>query len=150
MIETIESARGAAVLMEALTSVFADFGYIDVMPSRERFDAIPSPVRAVIDALKPVSCRIEIECPASLKERIESTIFAGEAEVQGDSLLEVLNVVAGAFLTGYFGPGADIKLELPQYLYFSDGSEGEKLAEVFADAEGSPIRAALRSIRYRY
>ena len=36
----------------------------------------------------------------------------------------MLNVAAGVFLTSYFGPGEDIKLELPQYLFFSEAPRG--------------------------
>jgi hypothetical protein len=165
MSEAIDPAKAAAALMQALSSTFAEMAFIDVEPvapgraGPDRFSAkATSFVRAAIDVLRPVSCRIEIECQASLKERIEATLFQerrdeapGEDEKnREDSLLEILNVISGVFLTAYFGPGPDIKLELPQYLYFSDGSEGAILAEAAADAEGDPIRAVLRSIRYRY
>ena len=151
---TIDSERAAAILMDTLSSTFADIAFIDVGPARGGTPGMvtEAPLRAAIDVLKPVSCRLEIECPAALRARIEATLFQGQGEGRNeeDSLLEILNVAAGVFLTAYFGPGADIKLELPQYLYFSDGSEGEILAEAKGDAEGEPLRAVLRSIRYRY
>lgn len=161
MEDTIDRSRASALLMEAMASTFADMAFIDVEPvppggSRGE----PSPAgevapgtgaaRAAIDVLRPLSCRIEIECPASLKERIEATLSQGEGGSEEDSLLEILNVAAGVFLTAYFGPGADIKLELPQYLFLSEGAEGTVLAEGSADAEGHALRAVLRSIRYRY
>jgi hypothetical protein len=156
MTETLDPAKAAPILMATLSSTFADMAFIDVEPARPGGPAEGSappgqaPVRAAIDVLKPVSCRLEIECPASLRDRIEETLFQGEGGGEEDALLELLNVAAGVFLTAYFGAGADIKLELPQYLYFSDGSEGEVLAEAAGDAEGDSIRAVLRSIRYRY
>jgi hypothetical protein len=154
MSETIDPPRAAAALMETLASTFADIAFIDVAPARGAWQGnkIAALVRAAIDVLRPVSCRLEIECPFSLKERIEATLFRGQGEGRGaeDSLLEILNVAAGVFLTSYFGPGADIKIELPHYLYFTDGSEGEVLAEAAGDAEGEPLRAVLRSVRYRY
>jgi hypothetical protein len=160
MIQAIDPARAAPILMASLSSTFADMAFIDVEAARPpsaqagaaAHGALEGCVRAAIDVLRPVSCRLEIQCPAALKERIESTLFQGEAEggSREDSLLEMLNVAAGAFLTSYFGQGADIKLELPQYLYLAEGSEGEVLAEAEADAEGQPLRAVLRSIRYRY
>jgi hypothetical protein len=151
---TIEPARAAAILMDAIASTFADMAFVDVEPASEGSASaeIEAPVRAAIDVLKPVSCRLEIRCSSSLKARIEATLFQGEGEgrIEEDSLLEILNVAAGVFLTSYFGPGADIKLELPQYLFSSEGSEGEILASAEGDAEGEPLRAALTSIRYRY
>ena len=150
MNDTLDPARAAGILMEAFSSTFADMAFIDVGPARAKGALILDPVRAAIDVLKPVSCRLEIECPASLKERIEETLVQGEGGNEEDSLLEILNVAAGVFLTAYFGPGADIKLELPQYLFLSEGAEGTVLAEGSADAEGHALRAVLRSIRYRY
>lgn len=152
MNDTLDPARAAGILMEAFSSTFADMAFIDVEPAKDKGALILDPVRAAIDVLKPVSCRLEIECPASLKAKLEENLFQGQVGGGGesDSLLEMLNVAAGVFLTAYFGPGADIKLELPEYLYFSDGSEGEVLAQAAGDAEGVPLRAVLRSVRYRY
>jgi len=155
---TLDPDKARPILMEILSSTFADMAFIDVEPSRPAGEEGASaqggfvpPIRAAIDVLRPISCRLEIECPVELKQRIDETLFQGESEGgQEDSLLEILNVAAGVFLTAYFGAGADIKLELPQYLYFSDGSEGEILAEARGDAEGLALRAVLRSIRYRY
>ncbi len=152
MNDAIDPARARTDLMEAVASTFADMAFIDVEAAAPGVAAgdIPSPVRAAIDVLRPVSCRIEIECPSSLKERIEATLFQGDGASEEDSLLEILNVAAGLFLSAYFGPGADIKLELPRYLYFSEGPEDAVLAEASADAEGELLRVVLRSIRYRY
>jgi hypothetical protein len=159
---TIDPAKAAAILMESLASTFADMAFIDVEPLRGPPAAgeapgsapglVEAPIRAAIDVLKPVSCRLEIECPSELKRRIEATLFPGgeDADGQEDSLLEILNVAAGVFLSAYFGAGADVKLELPQYLFFSEGPEGEILAEAVGNAEGVVLHAALRSIRYRY
>ena len=151
----IDAVRAATILMDTIASTFADIAFIDVAPTRagEPEKVIQAPLRAAIDVLKPVSCRIEIQCPATLKQRIEATLFQGEVRSGGkeeDAILEILNVTAGVFLTSYFGPGTDVKLELPQYLFLSDGSEGEILAQASGDAEGEPLRAVLRSIRYRY
>lgn len=152
MNDTIDPARAAGILMEAFSSTFADMAFIDIEPATDKGALILDPIRAAIDVLKPVSCRLEIECPASLKARVEETLFQGQGEggSEADSLLEMLNVAAGVFLTAYFGSGAEVKLELPEYLYFSDGSEGDVLAQAAGDAEGVPVRAVLRSVRYRY
>ena len=148
----IDSARAATLLAQAMATTFGDMAFVDVSPTQGGRREIDSPVRLAIDVLKPISCRLEIECPASLKARIEETLFQGSGadSSQEDSLLEILNVAAGVFLTAYFGAGADIKLELPEYLFLTEGSEGEVLAEAAVDAEGEPLVALLRSIRYRY
>lgn len=156
MSEAIDPAKAEATLMQALCSTFADMAFVDVEPAAPGTAGdIQDAVRVAIDVLRPVSSRIEIDCPVSLKARIEAILFQAPGpgqhgdESPEDSLLEILNVVAGAFLTCYFGNGADIKLELPRYLFLSE-EEGAILAEVSADAEGEPLRAMLRSVRYRY
>jgi len=154
MNDTIDPGRAAALLMEALSSTFADLAFIDVEPAAGAASEkdIVSPLRAAIDVLKPVSCRLEISCPAGLRDRIEAILFQDKIEERGeqDSLLEILNVVAGQFLTLYFGAGTDVKLELPQYLYLAEPDEGAILAQAAGDAEGEPVFATLRSVRYRY
>lgn len=152
MNETIDPGRAAITLMDTLSSVFADIAFIDVEAARGEAPSVQAPLRVAIDILRPVSCRLELECPATLKTRIDETLFQGEKPrgSEEDSLLEILNIAAGVFLSAYFGAGADIKLELPHYLYISDGSEGEVLAEASGDAEGEALHAVLRSIRYRY
>jgi hypothetical protein len=156
MSEAVDPAKAATTLMQALSSTFADMVFVDVEPAGPSSAGdIQDAVRVAIDVLRPISSRIEIECPASLKARIEATLFQASGpgqhgdESPEDSLLEILNVVAGSFLTCYFGAGADIKLELPRYLFLAE-EEGAILAEVSADAEGEPMRAMLRSVRYRY
>jgi hypothetical protein len=126
--------------------------------------------RAAIDALEPVSCSIELRMGDSLRRRISDILFSGQAaggsangDASDDALLELLNVIAGSFLTDYFGPGGEIKLDLPRYLYFGDDAastgrevpEGQSsgsrvVAELDLDAEGEPLKAVLSSVRYRY
>lgn len=155
MNEAFDQRRARALLAETISSVFADMAFIDLeasAPGRADASAL-SEVRAAIDVLKPISWRIELGCSRALKSRIEETLRLGGGEAgqdTGDSILEMLNVAAGAFLTSYFGPGAAIKLELPQYLFIPEDEPGEALAEAVCDAEGEPIRALLRSVRYRY
>ena len=72
-------------------------------------------------------------------------------------------MIAGTFLTDYFGPDVEIKLDLPRYLYFGDGAvvpgrdaqggqsgTSRVVAELDLDAEGEPLKAILSSVRYRY
>jgi len=153
VIGAVDAGKAARALADALASTFAELCFIDVIPAPEPAGApVPDPICAAIDMLRPLSCRIELECPGSLRRKIDGILFqGGEAEGGDDSLLEILNVVAGAFATSCFGPGADIKLGLPGYLYGSEEpAEGAALAVVEADAEGDAIRATLRSVRYRY
>lgn len=150
-----DQERARTLLSETISSVFADMAFLDLEEPKAGASTTPArlEVRAAIDVLKPISWRIELACSQALKSRIEETLSLGGddgGQDTGDSILEMLNVAAGSFLTSYFGPGTAIKLELPQYLYFPEDESGEALAEADCDAEGERIRISLRSVRYRY
>jgi len=149
MKDALDSFRSTEALKTIVPAVFADMTFIDVEVSSPA-GADPEG-RAAIDILKPVSCRLELAVGPELRSRIADILF-GESEERGrdDAFLELLNIAAGAFISEYFGVGADAKLELPHYLYLDDGSEGPEVAAVTFDAEGEPVQATLRSVRYRY
>jgi len=157
-----DPARSRDALSDAVCSTFADMTFIDVAPARAgagpgaRPVAAPGirEVRAAIDVLRPVSGRLELRMPEDLRARILDILYDGSegegGERRDDSVLELLNVIAGQFLSRYFGRNAEVKLELPQYLYFHEDNEGETIVDLDFDAEGLPARALLSSIRYRY
>ena len=155
MMEGFDSDRARAELGKAVVDAMADMAFLDAVPRAAESDG-PSQAwgfHSAIDVLRPVSCRIELQSQEELIERITDILFeepAQEGPEREDSILEMLNVVAGSFLTAYFGHGTEIKLELPKYVFFSDGEEGESIAAIDFDAEGSPFRVSLSSIRYRY
>ncbi len=145
-------ARAGEVLAQSMSSAFADMCFLDARPvPRATSDILPE-IRAVIDALKPTSWRIELRLPASLQGRMREILFPDGAGVAGeeDAVLELLNVAAGAFLTGYFGRGQEIKLALPRLLYFGEACEGTELASFVLDVEGVLVGVWLYSVRYRY
>ncbi len=158
--ERLDGDKAADLLGRATSSVFAEMAFVDANPA----DAIPlgdgrrddAPTRsAVIDVLAPLSCRIELRMTVSLRDRIVDTLFADEPEETrkksaDDALLETLNVIAGEFLSSYFGAGTEIRLSLPRYLCEGETLPGETVAEARLDAEGEPLVATLASVRYRY
>jgi CheY-specific phosphatase CheX len=156
---TLDPDRAKALLEECVTSVFADMAFIDVRPTTGG-DAQPEAAAHVasIKVLAPLSCRIELNVPQSLHDRVASTLFAGmEADPATlkkgaeDAILEILNIITGNFLTKYFGQGTDFQLELPQYQYFADrDSTGQSVARFRMDAEGDSLGVSLESVRYRY
>ncbi len=104
-----------------------------------------------IDVLKPVSIRIELQFSKALKKKVIDTLFEGaEQKEADDSLLEILNITTGNFLMAYFGQQVEMKLELPEYLYFNDAAIDTLIASVHFTAEGEPLVASIRSVRYRY
>ena len=166
MTEPFDPSRAAPMLEAAVSRVFADMAFIDAEKAQRPVQVAQPEARAAIDALEPVSCSIELRMGDSLRRRISDILFSGQAAsgaASDDALLELLNVIAGSFLTDYFGPGGEIKLDLPRYLYFGDdaassGREAQEaqssgsrvVAELDLDAEGEPLKAVLSSVRYRY
>ncbi len=148
MKDTIEAAKAAEALGRAATQVLADMAFIDA-PCAPSDAPVPYDVRAAIDILKPLSCRLELHLPRSLSDSIVETLGGGSPAVD-DAVLEMVNVLAGVFLSEYFGPGSAVKLELPTFLYEPGADEGTPIASVRGDAEGIPFAAVIRSVRYRY
>lgn len=176
MNENFDREKACSCLAETVAAVFADMAFIDAVTLAESIatppgtpsTATPAGVaqtgaalagapaepleRCALDVLKPVSCRLELALSPGLHRKIVD-ILLGESDVKGgadDSILEMLNVIAGGFLTGYFGMGVEIKLELPRYLFLEDESGGDIVCSADFDAEGERLSAILRSIRYRY
>jgi len=158
MTETIESGKASVLLAESVSSVFADMAFIDV---QEIFDECSSTKESsgercvTIDVLAPLSCRIELRINQVLRDKIVENLFgAAPDSIQKkngeDSLLEMLNIITGSFLSAYFGSGTEIQLELPQFQYFSEQSQGQNVAKVLMCAEDEPLSITLNSVRYRY
>jgi hypothetical protein len=155
----IDATRAATLLSKAIVAVCADTAFIDVMPARAPIGPGIGFDGASIDVLRPVSCALELYFAPEFGAKVAGTLFSpgatldenGPSEANArDSILEMLNIAAGTFLSDYCGPGADIKLELPRFLPGGPERSGGEVCSVDFDAEGLPLRAVLRSIRYRY
>ncbi len=160
----LDSKLASSALTESVVSVFADMVFIDAAPYPETpHPAVPGTqeegLRIAIDVLKPLSLRLEFALPSSLVSLIAETLYAGEADrsteeadtsSQDDSALELMNVIAGAFLSTYFGTGTAWKLELPFLLYDDADTTNLDIIRLRFSAEGIPFWVSLRSIRYRY
>jgi len=148
MNDTIDAAKAAEALGRATAQVLADMAFIDA-PCAPSDSPVPYDVCAAIDILKPLSCRLELRMPRSLSDSIVETLGGGGPSTD-DAVLEMVNVLAGVFISEYFGPGSTIKLELPMFLYEPSDDEATPIAVVRGDAEGTPFAAVIRSVRYRY
>ena len=166
MTEPFDPSRAAPILEAAISTVFADMAFIDAARAPNPLAIAQPEARAAIDALEPASCSLELRMGDSLRRRIADILFSGQGgsgAAGDDALLEILNVIAGKFLTDYFGSGGEIKLDLPRYLYFGDeagrqvqdaqgglAAVSRPVTELDLDAEGEPLKAILSSVRYRY
>ena len=176
MNDAFNSDRAEKILVDSITSVFADMAFIDVErkseegsltgptnsspPERTFLRATSDPSfdnerHAAIYVLSPLSCRIELKINKPLRDRVIETLFGDSMDQEQkkaaeDPLLEMLNIIAGSFLSSYFGSGTNIQLELPRYLYFGEVSPGQSVSSILLDAEGEPLEAVISSVRYRY
>jgi len=152
MKESIDALKAVSALSAATTSLFADMVFIDAVcvpdgnPDRPR---VPYDVCVAIDILKPLSCTLELRMPGTLSEQIIETLGSDEPGAD-DAVLEMVNILAGVFISEYFGAGAIIKLELPMYVYEPPADEDAPIAVVLGDAEGARFETLIRSVRYRY
>ncbi len=169
MTESFDPARTAAALSESVQTVLADMVFLDAEPRPAGGVPVSGESRAAIDVLKPASFRLELRMTPEFAAKAASIILcdeppgeagdesraSGSARTSGsargdDTILEILNVIAGTFVTRYFGAGIVPRLELPQFKYFADGTEGQEICSLDFDVEGLPLRIILSSIRYRY
>lgn len=165
MMESFDPARASAALAESVQTVLADMAFLDAEPRPAGSATLgPEENRVAIDVLKPASFRLELRMHPEFAARAASIILceepagdsaSGEARSSGeargdDTVLEILNVIAGSFVTKYYGPGAEPRLELPHFKYIADGTEGQEICSLDFDVEGLPLRVILSSIRYRY
>ncbi len=159
----LDAERAARVLSDTVPAVFAEMTFMDAVVLSAAWgpeaDTVQGQGRTMlrthiaIDMLKPLSCRLELEFPRVLGDMVNETLYGDASEAGGngeDATLEILNVSAGAFLSGYFGPGAAFKLELPFFIFGESEISGPAIARVEMDVEGMPVELTLRSIRYRY
>lgn len=156
MTYALETERAAKVLAQCVTDVFAQTAFIDVQ-GRDGGSPIEDARCAAINVLSPLSCSVRISFSQATLDRIADSLYGDEAKGKPgakknaeDSMLEILNIVSGSFLSSYFGAGTEFLLELPQYQYGDDASPGEQVTRLRMDAEGEPIEVSLNSVRYRY
>ncbi len=149
MTENMDAEKALSALITAVQTEMADMVFIDTAKATYS-PALKAENRAAIDMLKPLSLLLEVSAGPKLRGRIADILYGEDSEWnRDDAFFELLNVTAGIFLSEYYGPGMEVRLELPRYLFMRDEEEGAAVAESGFDAEGEPMLAALRSISYR-
>lgn len=157
MKDTFQREKAAQILQECISSVLADMAFMDALPntSPETPQDNKERLNASIDILTPLSCNLEISTSRLLCKRIVDILYFDTEEtikhkLAEDTLLELLNIIAGQFLSSYFGQGADIQLELPRLVYIQDDRNKETAVQVSMNVEEELFIATLSSVRYRY
>jgi CheY-specific phosphatase CheX len=157
MKDTFQREKAAQILQDCISSVLAEMAFMDALPSslQEPLHENKETLNASIDILTPLSCNLEIATSRLLCERIIDILYFDTEEtvkhkLAEDTLLEILNIIAGQFLSAYFGQGAVIQLELPRLVYIQDDKSKDTAVQVLMDVEGEHFLASLSSVRYRY
>jgi hypothetical protein len=157
-----DADKASELLRRTVTDIFADMAFFDVqaLPAQAAGTAEAEASRnasmaecVAIDVMRPLSCTMEFHFAPRMKDALAESLYGVESvnDSQGrDSMLEMLNVASGSFFTAYFGPGADLKFEVPRCLFGDPEESGEVVCFADFDAQGFPLRVILRSVRYRY
>ena len=137
-------------LVESVRNTFADMLFLDVMESGaldlKNFSHI---IR--IRILDPENLELVLWLPLELKIEIAETIYGipwdeiSDTEID-DSLLELLNVLAGNFLSVYAGPDKKYNISLPEILFDEDELERNDRDEIFFNVEGKPLKISFNRI----
>jgi len=153
MIEPLIADKAKEALTQAVIKTFEEMAFIDVVESSAVSGNLKYENGFCIDLLKPISSKIILFLSEGLKKKIVENIFSTDTESlevsQGDDcILEILNVLAGKFLSAYYGKNIEYKLEFPQV--FMDLDEKDEYISVNLNAEGFDCKIILNTIRYRY
>lgn len=117
----------AEVLNEAFQFTFEEMAFLDVVPGSppQAAPAGEGPV-LYLEFTRPSRGALALVLPKEVKFQVAEAIY-GETRTEltalqlDDSLLELLNVLAGRLLTRRFGPGTAYSMGLPTILYDAPG-----------------------------
>jgi hypothetical protein len=133
---TVDEAVGAAV-----RDAFGEMAFVDVV------DGEPGPVSDVAQVLSlsfsdPARGTLALMLPRECKKTVVENVYGVNWDSLAtnridDCLLELLNVLGGAFMRNYFGRETEFEISLPE-LVFDEAhlsARGER-KDLFFDAEG--------------
>jgi CheY-specific phosphatase CheX len=133
-------------MIKTIESVFSDMVFIDTLhieKSPENFDYTQI---LYIDIISHSNGYIIAYLPLDLRKTIVETIHSTDwdemhASEIDDCLLEILNVIAGNFMTELLGRGAKYNISFPAVNYDEEDIEQlDKSQEIYFSAEGPIFR----------
>ncbi len=131
----------------AVTETFSEMAFIDVVPT-DPPEETPSYSHIIhIRFNEPVDGSIALCLPGDTKRMLVENIYGDEwesldTEKIDDCLLEILNVLAGHYLSERFGPEIKRDLSLPELLFDDEElPHGESYTACWFDAEDSIFSA---------
>ncbi len=133
-------------MIKTIESVFSDMIFIDTLHMEDKADSFDYTQILYIDIISPQTGYIIAYLPLELRKTIVETIHSTEwdemhASEIDDCLLEILNVIAGNFMTELLGRDIKYNISFPAVNYDEEDIENlNKSKELFFSAEGPIFR----------
>ena len=133
-------------MIKTIESVFSDMVFIDTLHIDEAPENFTYTQILYIDIISPVNGYVIAYLPLELRKTIVETIHSTDwdemhATEIDDCLLEILNVIAGNFMTDLLGRDVKYNISFPAVNYDEEDIENiESSQEIYFDAEGFSFR----------
>ncbi len=133
-------------MIKTIESVFSDMIFIDTLYIKEAPERFEYTQILFIDVISPQAGYIVAYLPLELRKTIVETIHSSDwndmhASEIDDCLLEILNVVAGNFMTEFLGRDNKYNISFPAVNYDEEDIENlDKSQELYFNAEGPVFR----------
>ena len=133
-------------MIKTIESVFSDMIFIDTLYMEEAPESFEYTQNLFIDVISPQAGYIVAYLPLELRKTIVETIHSSDwndmhASEIDDCLLEILNVVAGNFMTEFLGRDNKYNISFPAVNYDEEDIENlDKSQELYFNAEGSVFK----------
>jgi len=133
-------------MIKTIESVFSDMIFIDTLHIDNKPESFNYTQILYIDILSPQKGYIIAYLPLELRKTIVETIHSTDwsemhASEIDDCLLEILNVIAGNFMTELLGRDVKYNISFPAVNYDEEDIENlDKSQTIFFNAEGPVFR----------
>ncbi len=133
-------------MIKAIESVFSEMVFIDTLHLDKKPEDFTYTQILYIDIISPEKGYIIAYLPLELRKTIVETVHSIDwdemhATKIDDCLLEILNVIAGNFMTDLLGRDNKYNISFPAVNYDEEDIENiESSQEIYFDAEGSIFR----------
>jgi len=128
------------VFVEAVKKTLSEMAFVDVEPTATPAEPLKVSHISHISYDGPERGEIEMALPLSCKRRFVENIYGDDwerldPEEIDDCLLEIINVLAGEYLSEQYGDGIQRELSLPRLIFDRSAAMGNPDV-LFFDAEG--------------
>lgn len=144
-----DAQRIKSAMDEAVLTTFTEMAFLDIVPLAESADIDHQQVMT-IQLFEPIRGSIQLYMSKEGKQTVVENIHADgwehlTMEEIDDCLLEILNVLAGNFLSEYRPSGPKPKMSFPEIVFDpSEIEQGALSRDFYYDGEGIPVRISFR------